>query len=119
MLPNNIESLVALVESGASGDAGAEALLLLLENTSESEHIVTALSRVRPDMVTDAALQARVAKLLQDTNAYDLLQTWQAAATPADNDGSSKIVSLHGDVKSPTDIARQYGQVVTFEDVGG
>ncbi|MEL8055156.1 MAG: ATP-binding protein [Pseudomonadota bacterium] len=121
MLPNNIESLVALVESGASGDAGAEALLLLLENTSESEHIVTALGRVRPDMVTDDTLLARAAKLLQDADAYDLLQTWQAAAMPVetDNDGGSKIVSLYGEAKSPTDIARQYGQVVTFDDVGG
>ncbi|MEM8617553.1 MAG: ATP-binding protein [Pseudomonadota bacterium] len=115
MLPPDIQSMVDFITDAPEATGAVPALLVLLENHSDSDVIINALSRLSPDQITDEDQRARAAALLDKTEAYDLAKRWRTGdAVPA----NGKVVSLHpgsGGHRERT----VYGQAITFEDIGG
>ena len=92
------------------------ALLTVLEASSGSDVIIEALSAIDPANVPDAIARERAAALLDKTDTFALAQDWRAEArveTPTSN-----VVSLHpSEDNRPAE--RVYGQIVSFDDIGG
>ena len=116
MLPPEVKAMVDLVQTspGAPGPFGA--LLTLLEASSDSGVIIEALSAVSPGLAPDAEARTRAAALLDKTEAFALAQTWRAHEVAEADTGN--VVSLRpGEDTRPAE--RVYGQVVSFDDIGG
>ncbi len=120
MLPTEIQNLVDLVRAGTGGDATFKALLLILGNSSESGHIIDALHQIDPSSIDAVELRREAVELLARADAADAVTRWSATVdTDPDAPGSSSnIVSLHPG-SAPAAEATHYGQIVTFDDVGG
>lgn len=120
MLPTEIQNLVDLVRSGTGGDATFKALLILLQNGSESSHIDRALAQVDPTGIADGDLRRDAAELLARADAANLATQWTATLEgDAERDArDSNIVSLHPG-SAPAAESTHYGQIVSFDDVGG
>ncbi len=120
MLPIEVQSLIDLVRAGTGGDATFAALLILLENSSDSSQITGALQQIEPARIEDAKLRLKASDLLAKADAYEASTAWRGASEQAEttNSNETNIVSLHPG-SAPMAEATQYGQVVTFDDVGG
>lgn len=116
MLPPDVKSMVDLVRTNPDASGGFTALLLLLENVSDSGVIVTALRDVTPDMVADVRLRTRASALLEKANAFEAAQAWREGNVTTVETGN--IVPLHPGVGGRAERT-QYGQRVTFDDIGG
>jgi len=116
MLPTDIQNLVDLVRAGTGGDATFQALLILLENSSESDHIDRALSQVPASQIDSAELRKAAFALLIKADAASTAEQWapprdsaEEAATPTSN-----VISLR-----PGSDRAAIGTPVSFDDVGG
>ncbi|NQY14710.1 MAG: hypothetical protein HRT81_12720 [Henriciella sp.] len=120
MLPTEIQNLLDLVQQGIGGDATFKALLLLLENGSESDHIVRTLSQIEPANIADEDLRRNAINLLKRADAFEIATKWSATLDTADaaSSDAAKIVNLHPG-RAPVAEATRYGQIITFDDVGG
>lgn len=119
MLPIEVKTLVDLVQAGTGGDGTFRALLLLLQNSSDSGHIVQALQGIDPQQVEDADLRADAVRLLSDADAFELSQRWRGAMQASDApQHETNIVSLRPGT-APAAEATQFGQVISFDDIGG
>ena len=122
MMPTEIQNLVDLVRAGTGGDATFKALLILLQNSSESSHIDRALAQIDPNGIAEDDLRRDAAELLARADAADLASLWNATLQTSTErnplDPNSNIVSLHPG-SAPAAETTHYGQIVTFDDVGG
>lgn len=120
MIPIDVKSLVELVRAGTGGDATFRALLILLKNSSDSSHIVEALADIDPQLIGERDLRIGAAELLEKADAYEALKVWRATTEihQTDEQPSTNIVSLRPG-SAPAAEATHYGQVVTFDEVGG
>ncbi len=116
MLPEDVKSVLDLVRGSPGSDGAFGALLVLLENVSDSDVIVKALQEVDPGKVENEEHRQRVIDLLGQTDAFGLQQAWQGIGSPEEDAGN--IVSLH-QRDGRVDPARLYGQKITFDDIGG
>lgn len=120
MIPIDVKSLVELVRAGTGGDATFRALLILLKNSSDSSHIVEALADIDPQLIGERDLRIGAAELLEKADAYEASKVWRATTEihQTDEQPSTNIVSLRPG-SAPAAEATHYGQVVTFDEVGG
>jgi SpoVK/Ycf46/Vps4 family AAA+-type ATPase len=120
MIPIDVKSLVELVRAGTGGDATFRALLILLKNSSDSSHIVEALADIDPQLIGERDLRIGAAELLEKADAYEASKVWRATTEihQTDDQPSTNIVSLRPG-SAPAAEATHYGQVVTFDEVGG
>ncbi|MEQ3746937.1 MAG: ATP-binding protein [Henriciella sp.] len=120
MIPIDVKSLVELVRAGTGGDATSRALLILLKNSSDSSHIVEALADIDPQLIGERDLRIGAAELLEKADAYEASKVWRAITEihQTDDQPSTNIVSLRPG-SAPAAEATHYGQVVTFDEVGG
>ena len=120
MIPIDVKSLVELVRAGTGGDATFRALLILLKNSSDSSQIVEALADIDPQLIGERDLRIGAAELLEKADAYEALKVWRATTEihQTDEQPSTNIVSLRPG-SAPAAEATHYGQVVTFDEVGG
>lgn len=120
MIPIDVKSLVELVRAGTGGDATFRALLILLKNSSDSSHIVQALADIDPQLIGERDLRIGAAELLEKADAYEASKVWRATTEihQTDDQPSTNIVSLRPG-SAPAAEATHYGQVVTFDEVGG
>lgn len=120
MIPIYVKSLVELVRAGTGGDATFRALLILLKNSSDSSHIVEALADIDPQLIGERDLRIGAAELLEKADAYEASKVWRATTEihQTDEQPSTNIVSLRPG-SAPAAEATHYGQVVTFDEVGG
>lgn len=120
MIPIDVKSLVELVRAGTGGDATFRALLILLKNSSDSSHIVEALADIDPQLIGERDLRIGAAELLEKADAYEASKVWRATTEihQTDEQPSTNIVSLRPGY-APAAEATHYGQVVTFDEVGG
>jgi SpoVK/Ycf46/Vps4 family AAA+-type ATPase len=111
---------VELVRAGTGGDATFRALLILLKNSSDSSHIVEALADIDPQLIGERDLRIGAAELLEKADAYEASKVWRATTEihQTDEQPSTNIVSLRPG-SAPAAEATHYGQVVTFDEVGG
>jgi SpoVK/Ycf46/Vps4 family AAA+-type ATPase len=111
---------VELVRAGTGGDATFRALLILLKNSSDSSHIVQALADIDPQLIGERDLRIGAAELLEKADAYEASKVWRATTEihQTDDQPSTNIVSLRPG-SAPAAEATHYGQVVTFDEVGG
>ncbi|MDG1825985.1 MAG: ATP-binding protein [Henriciella sp.] len=120
MIPIDVKSLVELVRAGTGGDATFRALLILLKNSSDSSQIVEALADIDPQLIGERDLRIGAAELLEKADAYEASKVWRATTEihQTDEQPSTNIVSLRPG-SAPAAEATHYGQVVTFDEVGG
>ena len=120
MIPIDVKSLVELVRAGTGGDATFRASLILLKNSSDSSHIVEALADIDPQLIGERDLRIGAAELLEKADAYEASKVWRATTEihQTDEQPSTNIVSLRPG-SAPAAEATHYGQVVTFDEVGG
>lgn len=116
MLPPDVKSLVELVKANPEASGAFSALLVLLENSSDSGVIAAALTEIRPSMVADEDQRARAANLLKDADAHALSAAWTPGASEPDH--ASNVVTLRPGTGG---LAEQlgYGQRIGFDDIGG
>lgn len=127
MLPSEIKGLVDLVEKNPGNDAMFKALLLLLENSSDSTVIIEALEMVQPHEKFSEDNKDKAAELLRNADAEDLAKKWEPVAVAAEPENySSNVVSLlpKEDTSNAYDKKIEEnlnfaGKKVSFDDIGG
>ncbi len=110
----DLDALVTSVVTGQQPDATFRALLVLLSAVPDSSMIVSALGKIEPALITDAALRSRAAELLFKAEAPQAALAW--APVSANAPKLSNVVSL----KTAEPVTRDTGRAdVTFADIGG
>jgi SpoVK/Ycf46/Vps4 family AAA+-type ATPase len=110
----DLDALVTSVVAGPHPDATFRALLVLLSAVPDSSLIVSALGKIEPALITDAALRSRAADLLFKAEAPQDALAW--APVSAEAPKLSNVVSL----KTAEPVTRDTGRAdVTFADIGG
>ena len=110
-LAQDVQSVVDLAKANPAMEGLFQALLLLLENASDSSIVAEALTQIDPDSCVNAGHRQRAADLLIRGERPDLAKAWlpRPETPPADN-----VVSLWG---APPRAAP--GDSLTFADIGG
>jgi len=127
MLPSEIKSIVDFLEQNSSDDAMFKALLLLLENASDSTVIIEALEMVQPHEKFSEDNKDKAVELLKNAEAEDLAKKWEPMAVAAEPENhSSNVVSLlskedasnsyNKNIEAPPSLQ---GKKVIFDDIGG
>ena len=116
MLPPEVKAMVDLVNDAPMSPGPFGALMTLLEASSDSGVIVEALTVTSPKLAPDADARERAAALLDKTEAFAIAQKWRAAEENTAD--ASNVVSLHP-TNDTRPAERVYGQVVSFDDIGG
>lgn len=116
MLPPEVKAMVDLVNDAPMSVGPFNGLMTLLEASSDSGVIIEALTITSPTLAPDMAARERAAALLEKTEAFALAQKWRTLDSAAE--AETNVVSLHP-TNDTRPAARVYGQVVSFDDIGG
>jgi SpoVK/Ycf46/Vps4 family AAA+-type ATPase len=111
-LAQDVQSVVELAKANPAMEGLFQALLVVLENAPDRSMIAAALSQIDPTQCNNPEHRQRAANLLVRSEQPELARNWLSGSAQADN---SNVVSLRGETQRPL----QFGDAITFADIGG
>ena len=112
-LSADLQSIVDLASANPDNIGTFRALLILLEQQSDSAIITNALSSFDPDQIEDDALRTRAADLLSDADALAMASHWRPP--PFD----SNVIPMVRRGGSDGQRFAPAGPTIGFDDIGG
>lgn len=117
-LPAEIQQLRSLTKDNPGLDGMLNAMLVLLDNASDSSLIVNALNGINPAQYDNAALRQKAADLLADAGDHVAAARWQMP--DQDSDDNSNVISFSEPDQGRRNTARQtHVGGIDFGSIGG
>ncbi len=113
-LSPEIEQLRSLAAGSPGVDGLLQAMLVLLENASDSAVVIGALEGLDPGAYDNTKLRARVSALLADAGRPDLAALWTEPEPVQDN-----VVAFAAQARTAVPVAPRKGPTISFDDIGG